>query len=61
MDAEIRPDADDQAIDPIGPPVLPKVPRYLVRTLALSGVAVGAPLIAVILDTATGTPTTKAF
>jgi hypothetical protein len=59
MDAEFRPEADDQPTDPIGPPVLPKMPRYLVRSLALSGVAVGAPLVALILETATGTPTTR--
>jgi len=47
MDAEIRPDADDQAIDqvdPIGPPVLPKASRHTARALALTGVAIGAPL-----------------
>jgi hypothetical protein len=30
--------------DPIGPQVLPKLPRYLARTLALTGVAIGTTL-----------------
>jgi hypothetical protein len=54
MDAEFRPEADDQttdqAIDPIGPPVLPRISRHTARALALTGVAIGAPLAIGALD-----------
>ncbi|WP_185446247.1 hypothetical protein [Kribbella qitaiheensis] len=63
MDAnDLRPDAQDQApdpVDPIGPPELPKMSRHSLRALALAGVAVGAPMLAFIYETSTGTPTTR--
>jgi hypothetical protein len=43
--------------DPIGAPELPKLPRYLVRALALSGIAISAPLATLIANTNTGTTT----
>jgi hypothetical protein len=46
MDEEFRPESDDQPVDPIGPPVLPKVSRHSARALALIGVAIAAPLAA---------------
>ncbi|WP_112239948.1 hypothetical protein [Kribbella monticola] len=62
MDTPNRPElstSDDVVVDPIGPPVLQALPRYLVRSLALTGVAVVGPALHVILQTSTGTPTTK--
>ncbi len=54
---EVR-DPDHDMVDPIGPPELPKLPRFLARSLALTGVAVASPLIVLVIDTS-GTPTTR--
>jgi len=51
------PETDSDRVDPIGAPELPKLPRYLIRSLALSGVAISAPLVALIANTNTGTTT----
>jgi hypothetical protein len=48
MDApDLRPKVSDpnaKEVDPIGLPVLPKLPKFLARSLALSGVALGTAL-----------------
>ena len=62
MDAEIRPEVstpDPDLIDPIGPQELPRLTKHTLRALALTGVAIGSPLIALVANTAGGTPTTN--
>lgn len=52
------PETNPDPVDPIGVPELPKLPRYLARTLALSGIAISAPLVGMIANTGTiGTTT----
>jgi len=43
LSPEVRDPNADQ-VDPIGPPVLPKMSRHTARALALTGVAIGTVL-----------------